>query len=164
MIKNRTRSVALICAAFTTLAFPAQCHASTGRLLRGIYKTLGPTGSLIVLAVFVALLIVGLVLKARTGKKFVQKKNALQAFKSAPPNARDEAVRQLVACFLMGPTDFTPEQAAHNAEVLGFLSERVDEETKAKLKQFKDKFNQSPAKFGIMESNDMEKYIAGLAK
>ena len=156
------RSHRTILAASIGLLLPATSQASTGRTLRAIYEILGPTGSLIALGIFGVLGVAGLILQAKRGKRFEQKQELLKQWE-AEKNGND-SLKTLVECFFMGPVEFKEEQAQHNAKVLGLLTDLVADDNKERLVGYRKKFEQRPAKFGIIESNDMESFIESLAK
>ena len=148
--------------AFVFCLITANCHASTGRTLRRISELLGPTGSAIVLILFVLLVIAGVIYSLKKKNQLKGKLVLFQEFIESPPGDRKQAVNDLVQCFLMGPVNFTDEQADHNAAVLETLCKYISAENQSTLQTYVQMFRTRPAKFGMMESMDMEKLISSL--
>lgn len=132
------------------------------RSLTTFAKHLGPTGQTIVCVLLVLLVVAAVTYTWKKRRELKTKVALLQSFRQCPPAGRQQAVRDLVQCFLMGPVAFTDAQAAHNAAVLESLCRYVDKKDKKTLQDYIAKFRRRPAKFGMLESADMEKWIGAL--
>jgi hypothetical protein len=132
------------------------------RGLTTLAKHLGPTGQAIVCVLLVLLVVAGMAYTWKKRRELKTKAALFQTFRQSPPADRQQAVRDLVQCFLMGPVAFTDAQADHNAAVLESLCQYVNNKDKKTLQNYIAKFRQRPAKFGMLESADMEKWIGSL--
>jgi hypothetical protein len=148
-----------------SLATTSYASDSSHWILHGLTtlaKHLGPTGQAIIGVVVVLLVIGGIAYSLKKKRELKTKLALFQNFRQSPPTDRQQAVRDLVRCFLMGPVEFTNDQADHNAAVLESLCTYVGDEHKTTLQTYIAKFRARPAKFGMMESIDMEKWVGSL--
>jgi len=140
-------------------------YAAGDWVLKGLTRVahhLGPTGQVIVCVLVVLLIIGGIAYHLKKKWELRTKLALLRSFRQSPPADPQQAVRDLVRCFLMGPVEFTDVQADHNAAVLESLCRYVSNSDKTTLQDYIAKFRQRPAKFGLLESADMEKWIGAL--